>query len=55
MILDAVLIRGRRLIEGGTYLEIKNLGAAPIRGRGLLEEIRYCGFFYFCPFNLKVY
>ena len=29
------------LLEGGAYLETQNLGAALIRGRRLLEEIRY--------------
>ena len=31
------LIRGRRLIEGGGYLETQNLGAALIGGNTVLE------------------
>ena len=31
----------RRLLEGGVYYKLQLMGAAFIRGRRLLEEIRY--------------
>ena len=37
----AVLIGGRRLLEGGAYIEILILGAALIRERRLLEGGAY--------------
>ena len=40
-ILISAAIESAALIEGGTYLETQNLAAALIRGRGLLEKIRY--------------
>ena len=37
----AALIGGRRLLEGGAYIEIRVLGAALIRGRRLIEGGAY--------------
>ena len=48
-VLGAALIRGKRLLEGGTYSDLSSNGAAFIKvwrlfeAQHLLEEIRYRG------------